>query len=296
MKKTVLLIAIFLLSFTQNATSQEYHPLLNNSSWILKDYVSCCRPSYTRVIEEGTDAMIGAHTYKRFNDPFPQNGNTTVYLREDAAEKRVYKIVNDVDVLLYDFNMEVGDVISQYNNTFTVTIVDYITVNDGSTRKRITLKSVEHYCGSSLTQVWIEGVGSNKHPFYPEQNMYRVCSSGGGINIVTQCSFQNGTHVLGDADCADLAVQMGINETQAVSREINFSPNPFTSELTIQSETPFQDTTIMVYNGIGQLVSKSAPQSGNKLNFNRGNLNIGLYFIQLFENGKLVKTGKVMIN
>src|SRR6476620_2447411 len=273
MKRTLLSI-VFVISFVANTFSQEYYPMLNRSTWIVNDMVSCCRQPIVKYIQEGTDEVIGNYTYKRFEDPFPQydshlNAIPIVYIREDVAARKVYKIVEGVDTLLYDFTMHTGDVISQYGNTFTAT-VDTIVLLDGSTRKRITLISSEQYCGDSLTQVWIEGVGSDKHPFYPENNMYNVCSASGGLTIFTKCSFQNGVHIYGNSDCPNLMQSM-LNVAQPENPEsaISFSPNPFHSELTIRSSFHFTEATISVYNTIGQLMFERRAQSGNEFVINR---------------------------
>ncbi|HMK06707.1 MAG TPA: T9SS type A sorting domain-containing protein [Flavobacterium sp.] len=297
--KKIYFILVLLLSFAANTFSQEYHPLLNNSSWVVADWVSCCRPPKVKIIPEGTDTIIGAYTYKKFKDPFPQydsNNNRIydVFLREDIAAKKVYKIIEGVDFLLYDYGMETGDVISQYGNTFTAT-VDYITVNDGTERKRITLLSSETYCSSHYKQIWIEGIGSNKHPFYPQHNMGNVCSSGGGLTIFTRCSFQNGAHLYGAEDCpTTFETLLGVEEAEASNVQINFSPNPFTTELTIQSDIAFREATIRIYNIKGKLVRESRNQSGNQLKISRGDLQSGLYLIELSEKGKMIKTAKIM--
>jgi len=296
MKKTILLPIVFLLLFVATTFSQEYHPFLNNSSWIINDWVSCCRPTEVKIVHQGTDVVIDDITYTKFTDPFESNLSNFTYLREDVAAKKVYKIVNGVDALLYDFNLETGDVIVQYGNTFTAT-VDYISLNDGTTRKRIKLVSAEQYCNQNRKQTWIEGVGSDSHPFYPYNNGFIVCSAGGGWRVYTKCSFQIGDHIYGEPNCPDLRETMlGVNDAETVSSEISFSPNPFTTELTIQSDGAFSDATIMLYNVMGQLVSISTKQSGNKLIINRDQLSSGLYFIQLYEKEKLVKTSKIMVN
>lgn len=302
MKTKLLFTVIFLLSFLENSFSQEYHPFLNNSSWILMDQTSCCVPSVSKVVNEGTDVVIGAYTYKKFNDPFPEYSNAlssyidTVYVREDVAAKKVYKIVNGSDALLYDFNMETGDTITQYGYTFTVTLVDEIDCN-GSPRKRITLQVYSTYYHRTFTQKWIEGVGSNAHPFYPERNMYSVLSASGGYNFYTRCSFQDGEHIYGEADCPDVMTQfLNVTDNDYSNQHIVFSPNPFTTELTVSSELFLQNASFKLYNLQGQLVREMKNLSGQKIIVNRENLNSGLYFAQLFENDKLIKSGKMMVD
>ncbi len=299
MKNTILFIIISLLLFVENTFSQEYHPMLNNSSWKIVKSVSCCIADEENIIQEGIDIEIGSRTYKQFIDPFPSNVyynstynlQTLVNLREEIAERKVYKLVNGTELLLYDFNFEIGNTIHQYGNNFVVTAVNYIPV-EGGTRKKITLRSEELYCGDNLTLVWIEGVGSDKTPFYPDHNMYNVCSSGGGIMVFTQCSFQNGEHIYGNPDCATF---LNINQQNQIASNINFSPNPFTTTLNINSEIGFQDITLKMYNSIGQLVRENANLKGQNITIDRENLQSGLYLIQLFENNKLLKTNKVLI-
>lgn len=297
--KTLLCFAVFfLLTSVESAFSQEYHPMLRNSTWLLYDWTSHGSPSEERMIEQAEDIIIGSYTYKKYIDQFPSYDNYsnllhTVYLREDIAERKVYKIVDSVDLLLYDFNLENGSTIYQYGNTFTAA-VDYIFVN-GGTRKRITLKSTEEYCGERLTQVWIEGVGSDKHPFYPDYSMYNVCSASGGTMVFTKCSFQNGEHIFGNPDCLSF-IPLGVEESDTVSDNISVSPNPFDSELSIESAIAFDNVSLKLYNTVGQLVREINNISGQRITLNRENLNSGLYFIQLFEKGKLIKASKVLVN
>jgi hypothetical protein len=298
MKAKFFIAAVFLISSLQTISSQEYHPMLNNSTWLLYDWTSHGIPSEERMIEQAEDIVIGSYTYKKYIDQFPSYDNYsnllhTVYLREDVAERKVFKIVDGVDQLLYDFNLENGSTIYQYGNTFTAT-VDYITINGGN-RKRITLKSTEEYCGERLTQVWIEGVGSDKHPFYPDYSMYNVCSSSGGMMVFTKCSFQNGEHIFGNPDCSSFAL-LGIGESDIVSNSVILAPNPFSSELTIKSAITIDNASLKLYNAVGQLVREINNFSGQRITLKRQNLSIGLYFIQLFEKGKLVKSSKVLVN
>lgn len=300
MKTKLLFPILVLFSIFQSGFSQEYHPLLNNTSWVVSDWVSCCRPPIFEVIPEGTDEVIGSHTYKKFTDPFPSydpvtgDNATIVYIREEADTKRVYRMVNGNEQLIYDFSLENGDQITLEGITFNASI-DELTVNTG-VRKRITLESVELFNGQPIRQIWIEGVGSNAHPFYPGFFMYaEVFSSGGGYRVYTRCEYQNGEHVFGNPPvCA--AQQMGVAENALHNPDIIFSPNPFTAHLTIDAENGLADATFKLYNVQGQLVREINNLSGKKITIGRENLSSGLYFVQLFENNRLVKSQKLTAN
>ena len=102
MKAKILFTALFFLSFLQNTFAQEYHPFLNNSSWVISRGTSCCLPAVLRVIEEGSDIVIGPYIYKQFTDPFPSsdidnNSINTVYIREVVDERKVYRLVNGTE-------------------------------------------------------------------------------------------------------------------------------------------------------------------------------------------------------
>ena len=298
MKTKLLFTIIFLLTFFENTFSQEYHPFLNNSKWILNDWVSCCRPPYIRTIDEGTDAVIGEFTYKKFNDPFPYHDNNfnmidTVFVREDQAAKKVYKIFNGVEVVLYDFSLEVGNTFQQQQYTFTVVAIDEFEVN-GDVRKRLKLEANPPEYSQTFTQYWIEGVGSNAHPFYPQRNITSVLSSGGGYNIYTKCSFQNSEYIYGNSDYCSSILSTSSQTVQ--HDEIVISPNPFTVELKIDSTNYLQDAHFKLYNIQGQLVREENNLKGQKFTITRENLSSGSYFLQLFENNKLIKTGKILVD
>jgi len=298
MKAKLLFSVIVLFSFLENGFSQAYHPLLENPSWVVSDWVSCCRPPIVATIDQGIDAPLGVHIYKKFIDPFPNSDSSgvlldTIYLREDIDTQKVYKIVNDADFLLYDFSLENGDTFSQYGFEWLATVDDFAV--NGGVRKRITLNSITLYHGNSLKQVWIEGVGTTAHPFYPDYNMYAVVSSGGGYRVNTRCSFQNSGHVFGNVEfCGTTA--LATTNNVILNQNIVFSPNPFAAELIINSNQVLQDATFQLYTLQGQLVREDKNLNGKTIIVRREKLSSGMYFAQLHQKGHLVKVAKLFVD
>ena len=297
MKTKLLLTAILLFSFLNSAFSQQYHPLLNHTSWTVLNSVSCCRPTIVATFSPENDTIACGHTYTKYNDPFPQNDSNaelihTIYIRENVSERKVYKLVEGVDTLLYDFGMENGDTITQYGYNWTAT-VDEVAVIDGM-RKRITLHA-PYNPNHTVTQIWIEGVGTNKHPFYPNQNMLSFMSSGGGVMINNACVYQNGVHIYGENDYCS-AIELNTTSDAFLNQKIVFSPNPVSTELTINSELALQNATFQLYDSEGKLIREVSNLKGYKMAVNRENLPKGVYVAQLSEKGKLVKTGKIILN
>ena len=288
MKTTLVVTAIFLFSFLENTLAQEYHPMLNNASWILRDYVSCCRMPQIKTVEAGEEVVVGSQIYKKFVDPFASSNSTNyfVYLREDANERKVYKLVNNEEEILYDFSLEQGDAFGDF-----IANVDFITIN-GQNHKKIVLTKYDSNYDLYLTQTWIEGVGSDAHPFRPTFNMYNVLSASGGYSINLVCSFQDGQHVYGNQDCVTM---LNTNEIAISDLKIDFSPNPVATAINITAASTLQNATFKLYNLQGLLVKEISNLSGNKITVSRENLASGLYFAQLFENNKLVKASKLIV-
>jgi hypothetical protein len=286
--KAIFFYAIaFLFINAELTNAQAYHPMLNNSTWLLKDWVSCCRLPQTKTVEAVTDVVVDGKTYKKFLDPFANNA--TVLLREDSEERKVYKLEGDDEVLLYDFSLEDSATFGGLTAT-----VDYVIVNNES-RKRIVLNGFSETYQIPLTQTWIEGVGSIAHPLKPDHNMWNALSASGGYCVNLLCSFQNGAHVYGSTDCLEMVV-LSTNNADYQVNQISFSPNPFRNELSIRSEMVLEQASLKVYNFVGQLVREVNDQSGNTIVLKRENLSSGLYLIQLYDNGKLVKTSKIVVD
>lgn len=291
MKTTILVIVIFIVSFSEAIYSQEYQPLLNNSSWIAYKFnLGAVEPPQDKIIEEGVDIEIGSVIYKKFVDPFIiSEADNKVYLREDVLQKKVFSLINGIETIIYDFSLENSDTFTQDEQTYVAT-VDFINVN-GIIRKRIELQSIILYNGHDLRQTWIEGIGSTSHPLRPNYNAHSRFYSTHQF-IYQKCSFQNGVHTYGDLNCSSLLNTTDENE---LNLKINFYPNPFVTELNIQNEKRFQDLTIKLYNSVGQMVREVNNLKGQKITLRRENLANGLYCVQLFEKGKLLKSGKLLI-
>ncbi|HMI07965.1 MAG TPA: T9SS type A sorting domain-containing protein [Flavobacterium sp.] len=301
MKKALHLSIIFIFSFAANIFSQEYHPLLNNSSWNVRIFHSCCTPiPDNHFISEGTPVTFDSVEYLKFDNysyNFP-----VVYLREDVATKRVYRRINGVDVILYDFSLETGDMITLGNGSVYTATVSTIDLN-GEPRKQITLNRNQPYTPSNVyydNEIWIEGVGSTRHPLVPG---YQVAHSGTGSAVEhLTCAFQNGVNtytmyidpVEGVANCD--AMLLGTKDYEQLTPGVSFHPNPFHTQLTIDSQSPLRNGLVKLYNLQGQLIKTYSNLTGRDATLNRGNLPSGLYFIQLSDQDKLLKTAKIMVD
>ena len=282
--KIKILTILLLLFFDTKSFSQEYIPLLNNSSWIILD--SDFDSAQNIVINQSNDEVIGIYTYKKY-----LNQNDQEYiLREDVVAKKVYKLINGNDILLYDFSLEVLDNITLIDgNDYQVESINNTNVNGGQRRKFI-LKNVT----SSFwpDEVWIEGVGRLTHPllakneFFTDPEYYLMCSFQNGLNV-----FNQGIANVGAATTCTLSV----DEQNYLSKNIAFAPNPFEGALIINSQISLTNSTIKMFNSIGQKVKEIKNVSGEKYILQSDNLKKGLYLIQLSENGIELITKRLII-
>ena len=87
---------------------------------------------------------------------------------------------------------------------------------------------------------------------------------------------------------------VSVNE---VNRQTNIqiSPNPFSTQTTLQAAAPLQNASLTTYNSVGQLVKRADNLSGQTIVFHRDNLPSGLYFVRLTEENKIIAVDKLVV-
>lgn len=72
-------------------------------------------------------------------------------------------------------------------------------------------------------------------------------------------------------------------------------PNPFSSNLTIQSKINFDNVSLSVYNIFGQLVKEENHISGTTFNLSREELTAGMYILQITQGDKIILNKKIFL-
>lgn len=286
MKRKLQLLSLLILLLSGNFYAQEYNPLLNNSEWIVNVADFTINQDFT--IVNGIDVEIDSFVYKKFVDPLT---NEELFLREDVLTRKVYKRINNIDVLFFDFSLQLSNTITlPSGDTYVVSSISTANVNGGQ-RKVFSLTNQTHQFNAN-NETWIEGVGNINYPLkaryeYAADPTYTLkCSFQGENNIYNQGIAMNSI----PTDCNRLSISQ--NE---YNNSITYSPNPFNSELTITTTKNLSNSSLKVYNSIGQLVKKVENIYGNKVILQRENLVNGIYFVQLFENDKMISSQKIII-
>jgi len=282
MKTKTLLAILTLILLNLKSFSQEYFPLLNNSSWTV--FISNFDGVQTVIYTEMGDVIVGNYTYKKYDSQGHE-----VLLREDIAGKKIYKLMDGNDVLLYDFSLQVSDnIILADGENYQVQSITNININGGQ-RRQFYLRNADPFWPG---EYWIEGVGRRTHPllakneFFTDPEYYLLCSHQNGINIFNQGIADGNT----PTNCT-----LSVEEQNVLSKKITFAPNPFRTELIISTKRSLKNSSIKIYNSLGQMVMQLNNINGNEVILKRENLNSGIYLIQIFENEKLLISNKVLV-
>ncbi len=180
MKK--LLFLLILLSF-QKSFSQQYFPTIDSiNEWNYQSLFLAVKLSST-LCNYGNNFIGGAFTEKTVGDTLIQsnsykiiessNGCILGYVREDAAQKRIYFMDNlfNPEIVLYDFSLQTGDTITISNvvnspihpsGVYSVDSIFNFYLPGGISR-------IFYLNGSNggNTLIWIEGVGCPESFIYP---------------------------------------------------------------------------------------------------------------------------------
>ncbi len=87
----------------------------------------------------------------------------------------------------------------------------------------------------------------------------------------------------------------GIEENNVTS-PIDIFPNPFSTQLSLRTNSSLNKATFKMVNAMGQTVAEIENISGQAFSFNRGDLPPGLYSVHLWQENKLLSTKKIIIS
>jgi len=303
---TVLVVAAFLVS------AQSYRPFPESGyfwneehSMLLPgpcgyDYHTCESPVYF-----GLDTTINSVNYHRlyyrqicmwqttavppippcqFSGAYNVGENLFACFRQDSSLKKVfiYDIGNQVEALLYDFNLSAGDTLPQaYNNpdypNVYVTRTDSILLSDGY-HKRYVLNVPLLSFGDTISI--IEGIGSSVGlvaslvtPF--ENNDLLLC-------------FANSVQTIYPDASTSCSIALGIRDIDAQPL-IELFPNPFRDYVNITNAAGMKDASIRIYQADGRLVLDRKVEPGDS-RISLPGLTEGIYFVVLdTEKGRAIQ-------
>jgi hypothetical protein len=242
----------------------------------------------------GTDTLISGVLYHNIIENTPNDiqhpTNLVGFLREENGKVFV-NLQNSGEFLLYDFTLKVGDTIHSNlpDNSFSephfVTKIDTIQLSTGEKRKRFYSDNISY----------IEGIGSSAGLFGMHWN-FCTCDPYYTSTLVCFKSeiaelYKDNSWLCLDGTCCDIL--MGTNFLTSIKSNVVISPNPVSDWLTVKSDIEATDYTFELLDIHGKIIlQKQLKAFQNSLNISE--FSNGLYLYRLLDNGKILKSGKIV--
>jgi hypothetical protein len=99
----------------------------------------------------------------------------------------------------------------------------------------------------------------------------------------------------GQQNCALSCTTTGQN-IHLLNPKITIQPNPINSNFTLKSERELINASCVIINSVGQQVKYIQGIKGNMVVLSKGDLNPGIYFIQISENNEILGIQKMIIS
>lgn len=209
------------------------------------------------------DTIISNKNYKFVKVDYPDKDSNMwipkyyFLIRDDSS--KWYIRLNSMDILLYDFNVNIGDSVTVYNyyyrryHTREVSSIDSVTLENGERRKRIRF--------TNERDIWVEGLGS---VFYPLDEPFL-----NGEWYITPhaniCVQQNDTllyTLYPDLNCYDTGgIFMNLADV-SLENDITVYPNPAKEEVNILSTSSIND--IEIYDIMGRRIFQTEVRDYSK--------------------------------
>lgn len=241
------------------------------------------KPVYYQQLNYGSDPCPNGY-FNELQDPLRFIG----ILRQDVLNKKIWfkpliepylftDMANEMsgmaageEILLYDFDIETGDILTWKAPPQRVTYIDEVMVNN-TPRRRIHFDDPQQPYDPEY--FWIEGIGANRglfgsyhNPFYTDQSVqltcYRVLDTT-GIILYTY------------GDCIVEA-----NERPSIAAQVEIYPNPsYDGHLSIILPDDWSSANIEMIDVHGRTLARHTVSGSTPLNIEQAPA--GLYFIKI---------------
>jgi hypothetical protein len=269
----------FLLSVSISYSQSNYPLIEAGKVWSVANFDPNNGPTTTTSYKFENDTLINGKnyylTYDCYLDSTLSNWGIydNIFVREDSLGN-VYRLINNTEQLLYNFNMEVGDsIFTGYQIGFqdvyaSVDSVDSVLIN-GNLRKRIIFDSY-------FNEIWIEGIGSLTHILYPFSKSMStlwydlLCVILGGSTVYQNSQFE---------DCYLYVV--GNYDKDNIKLHIKIIPNPLHDRSVVNFLNSSNEIWQMEIVNVTGEIKRSQTITGNQIEIVRHELPPGMYLLRL---------------
>lgn len=283
MKNSILLIAGFLTIIS--ISGQNYFPLVQeNNEWTTLIVIQSGpypwdTTFWTDNYRLSGDTVINNQTYTKLyksQEEFPINWNYCAGLREENQKVWRNGTNNYPEMLIYDFTLNLGDTINLWDED--PMIVDSI-VN-----KPINNENRRHIYFSypgypSLSELWIEGIGSNRGILEPGSGTFE-----GGSSWLL-CMKENGAIIYSNPNYNSCFL---ITEIEEINNSlIEAYPNPAEDLIKISNLENIRIESISIFDLSGQKI-RDFDKSKTELDLSR--ISTGIYLLKLsYANSEIIR-------
>lgn len=214
-----------------------------------------------------------------------QNAISTRYwYREENSKIYILEPDNNrPERLIYDFSLMENDTLTLNSGFHEVRIKvvssDSVTLENGSKRKRLTIREDNLDPYDHRRANWIEGIGSDLAPLDPSKMFISDCQENMNCFYV-----KDSLHYRwGFQSCTLFGEPVSVRKIQELS-DLKIFPNPFTTELYLEATLPEDfkvkdDYTVAIFDAQGKQLYHNEVIWVNKLRINTSTWHRGLYFL-----------------
>ncbi len=292
-----------------NAQAYIYHPFPDSGAiwlngWVDQGIPCIFNPSIYDIYELGKDTIVDGFKYREvlFGGDTVCSAYSYVapvwrgdLIRDDTLNKEIFilDIGNNVEQLLYDFNLNVGDTIpngygSVKSAGIIVTRIDSILLENGTYRKRFKLNCTlndEYYDTLAL----IEGIGYTG-------GLFKGISFGdgfeGGVHLA--CNSYNDTLFYNFAPFGlqNCDIPTGIKLVKKT--QITISPNPVFSGGSIIIKGISENYSLSISDVLGQIIFFTQMNNSQSINL-PDSIKSGVYICRILTEDNLLMIKKIVV-
>lgn len=248
------------------------------------------------------DTSFNVIPYKKLYRRIHYNDTLRTYIgafRTSDEGKKVYfrHAEDDLDFLLYDFSLEVGDTLTSTSKIFHQSL-KITEIGETNFRKffRFQVLNAHSYLNADLDSyyiftdnnqifpsgidvihAYIDGIGGEYGLFPSLETNIKTCFEFRELARVTvQDSLIWGYEFNGYGECMNYAV----NQENIITSDIELFPNPFTDSFTIDHLPDAENSEIEIYTLSGKMIYKEKSYD-NKLSINTEDWQAGVYLVKI---------------
>lgn len=300
MKQFILLITILIFA-GQGSTAQKIRFTDTTNIWHVKRYTMATYPNGSNTTwEYGDTVSIDSLLYYKLNGYLIREDSNKVYVKAVTSSPNI----DTTEQVVYNYNLNIGDTIklTYYLNDTTrhyVNKIDSVLINNIYHR----MWDIQPVPGNRLgdyNYTVIEGIGSVKGPLYPlnpvgfEQAYQLFCfkNQNSIITVPNNNAIPNpfGGDYLNPGKCA-----LAVNQITALKSTPVVYPHPANQSSVITLPYNINSGILVVYNGMGQVVSTISINNAAKIDVKALNLQSGLYYYRItYNNSAASWQGKLL--